>query len=79
MIFFFLTGYFGDTYCLIYKKSNLFVYIYCQIFQTTRQDMPYKPENWHYFISNEQYFLKKRFLDICRSAFKVNVSRHIAL
>ena len=29
-----------------------------------RQGVPYKAENWHTW-SNEQYFLKHRFLDIC--------------
>ena len=33
--------------------------------------MPYKAENWH-ALSYEQHLKKRRFLDVCRSAFKDN-------
>ena len=32
--------------------------------------MPSKAQNWH-DLSHEQYFLKHRFLDICRCAFNI--------
>ena len=58
----------------MYKKLNSFVYkfvVNCQIFLKT-QGVPYKAEAWHVW-SQEQYFLKHSFLDICRWAFKSDV------
>ena len=40
--------------------------------------MPFKAENWH-ALSHEQYFLKHRFVDICRCAFNTIKSVFISL
>ena len=56
----------------MYKKSNSFVYkfvVNCQFSKKLRQGELYKAETWH-ACSHEQYFLKHRFLDICRCTFK---------
>ena len=64
----------------MYKKSSSFVYIFffiCQFFQITPSGYAYKVENWH-ALSDEQYFSKHRFLDICRCVLKYqrpNLSR----
>ena len=39
----------------------------CEPQQIFKKVAPYKAENWH-ALSHEQYFLKHRFLDMCRCA-----------
>ena len=64
--------FFFSTHCLMYKKSNSFVYkfaVNCQVSKELRQGLPYKAEYLHVWLQ-EQYFLKHHFLYICRCAFK---------
>ena len=66
--FFFLTRFFGDKYRLMYKKSSSFVYMFLQL-SVFPSGYPYKGENWH-ALSDEQYFSKHRFLEICHCVLK---------
>ena len=69
LIFFWLTVFWT---CMMYKKSNSFVYIFvdiCHFFQITRSGSAYKAKNW-LTLSHKQCFWNSRFLDICRCAFK---------
>ena len=51
-----------QTHCLIYKKSDSFVYIFVVNFQffSGNTGQTYKAENWH-DLSHEQYISKHRF------------------
>ena len=59
----------------MYKKSNLFVYVFVVIRQFSKQlrhGVAKKTESWH-VLSHKQYFFKHRFFHICRCVFNVNL------
>ena len=66
-----------STHRLMYRKSNWFVYKFVVNCQILYQLVPYEAEAWHAW-SQEQYFSKHLFLDICQCAFKVSKDKNIS-